>query len=371
MNIEQEFEQDKAVFYLNHAAVAPWPKRAAEAASAFANQCQQVGAQRYLEWIAEETRLRQRLAELINAKSSDDIALLKNTSEGLSFIAAGLDWRQDDQIIISNQEFPSNRIPWQALASQGVNVIEVDINSPDPEAALIDAITPKTRLLSISSVQFGSGFKIDLNRLGEACQQAGVLFCVDAIQTIGAQQFDCQACQADFVIADGHKWMLGPEGLAVFWVRPSLRDQLKLTEYGWHMVEHAGDYNRTDWEPAKNATRFECGSPNMLCTHVLSASLSLLLEVGIANVENQLAERTTYLYEALSGRKDIELITSDKPERRSGIVTFRKQGQDSQQLYRRLMNAGVICAARGGGVRFSPHFYTTQRTLDKALELLS
>ena len=370
LDLQAEFPQDPETCYLNHAAVAPWPARSAEAARRFADQCVRVGARHYPDWLREEQRLRQQLAQLIHAEHPLDVALLKNTSEGLSFIAAGLDWREGDNVIISNQEFPSNRIPWEALARHGVTVSEVDLDVDDPEQALIDAMVPRTRLLSVSSIQYGTGLRLDLPRLGHACRQHGVLFCVDAIQSLGAVQFDVQACQADFVVADGHKWMLGPEGLALFWVRPALREQLSLTEYGWHMVAEAGNYDRHDWQPAADARRFECGSPNLLCAHVLSASLSLLLETGMDTVERELLARTSWLHEKLSQLGKVSVISPADSARRGGIVTFRPTGETSQALHRRLMDQGIICAARGGGVRFSPHFYTPYEVMEKAMAAL-
>src|SRR5699024_3894329 len=155
----------------------------------------------------------------------------KNTSEGLSVIAQGLDWRAGDQVVISDQEFPSNRIPWQALAERGVEVVEVDVDGSDAEQRVIDAIGERTRLVSLSSVQYGSGIRLDLAPIGRACRERGVLFCVDAIQSIGAVDFDAVACHADFVVADGHKWMLGPEGLALFYCRPAVRDRITLRQF--------------------------------------------------------------------------------------------------------------------------------------------
>ena len=162
---DAEFPQLNQLCYLNHAAVAPWPKRAAEAVSAFARENLVQGARDYPRWSQAEKHLRRQLQSLLNAASVDDIALVKNTSEALSFVAMGLDWQAGDEIVISDQEFPSNRIVWEALAPQGVRLNQVSLDSPDPEAALISALGPDTRLLSISSVQYGSGLRLDLERL--------------------------------------------------------------------------------------------------------------------------------------------------------------------------------------------------------------
>src|SRR5690606_6220968 len=253
-----------------------------------------------------EQRLRERLRRLLNAPASGDIALVKNTSEGLSFIAFGLDWRAGDQVVISDAEFPSNRVVWQALSRLGVEVVQVGLGGADPEADLLAACGPRTRLLSISSVQYASGLVLDLPRLGEGCDRKGVLFCVDASQHLGALPFDAQAARCAFGVADGRKWMLGaegvgafdcridlrerlalvvaarpkwtpgPEGLGVSYCRSALRERPTLHEYGWHMLEHATDSLRPDWQPARSARRFECGSPNMLGCMALEASLSLL-----------------------------------------------------------------------------------------------
>ena len=292
MNITQKFCLQAEISYLNHAAVAPWPIRSKLAVQQFAEENAQQGSLRYLEWLKIEADLRAKLAQLINAPSKDDIALLKNTSEALSIVAYGLDWQQGDNVVISNQEFPSNRIVWESLQAKGVEVRQVDLaNGDSPEAALIAATDNKTHLLSISSVQYASGLRMNLEVLGEHCRTNNILFCVDAIQSIGAVEFDVQSIQADFVMADGHKWMLGPEGLALFYCRPELYERLSLKQFGWHMIEHIGDFDRLDWQPASSARRFECGSPNMLSIHALHASVSLLLEVGMPSVEAEVLKR--------------------------------------------------------------------------------
>jgi len=367
-----EFPLSRDLIYLNHAAVAPWPLRAAEAVKRFAEENAHFGASHYPEWIKQEDLLREQLRELLNAPSTDDIALVKNTSEAISLVAFGLDWQQDDNIVSSNEEFPSNRIPWQALSGRGVRFKEADLNAAStPEDALFDSVDEHTRLITVSSVQFATGLRLDLNKIGRFCRDCGILFCIDAIQSLGALHFDVQECQADFVMADGHKWMLGPEGLGVFYTSPRARGLLNLMQYGWHMVEDAGDYANRLWAPARNARRFECGSPNMLGIHALSASLSLILETGLEKIETLLLERTAYLVETITNRPNLELLSSAISERRSGIVLFRHRSMENERLYQRLKQNGVVCALRGGGIRFSPHFYTPLGQLERALDIAS
>lgn len=369
-NLAAEFPQTPGLCYLNHAAVAPWPQRAAEAVRRFVEENVSRGARDYPQWMVVEQRLRERFMRLLNAPSSDDVALVKNTSEALSFVAFGLDWSEGDEIVISDEEFPSNRVVWEALASQGVKVLKVNLQGDDPETALLAACTPRTRLLSISAVQFASGLRLDLARLGRGCREREVLFCIDAIQQLGARPFDVQAYDCDFAMADGHKWLLGPEGLGVFYCRAALRPQLKLNEYGWHMVEHVGDYSRDDWRPADSARRFECGSPNVLGCMALEASLALLEEVGMDRVGQLIEERIQWLRDGLVQIPGVRLHSPADPERRSGILSFSIAGKDSREVWEQLMRLQVVCIPRGPGVRFSPHFYTTRQVIDETLRIV-
>ncbi|WP_222908906.1 aminotransferase class V-fold PLP-dependent enzyme [Pseudomonas sp. DNDY-54] len=368
--LNDEFPQIDGLRYLNHAAVAPWPRRATEAVAAFAQQNMTLGARDYPQWLAVETRLRARLTRMLNAPTSADIALVKNTSEALSFVAFGLDWKPGDQIVISDEEFPSNRVVWEALQPNGVEVIQVSLKGDDPEGALLAACGPKVRLMAISAVQYASGLRLDLRRLGEGCEERGVLLCIDAIQQLGAMPFDVQQYRCAFAMADGHKWLLGPEGLGVFYCRSDLRPTLKLHEYGWHMLEHAGDYDRTDWQPARSARRFECGSPNLLGAMALEASLSLLEEVGMTEVGQALAQRLDQLQEGLSAMPGVRLLSPTDPVRRAGIMTFTLDGVDNADLFERLKAEQIVCALRGGGVRLSPHFYTRPDVIEQTLTVI-
>jgi cysteine desulfurase/selenocysteine lyase len=273
-------------------------------------------------------------------------------------------------VVISDEEFPSNRVVWEALAPLGVEVVQVNLHSGDAETALLDACGPRTRLMAISAVQYASGLRLDLPRLGQGCRERGVLLCIDAIQQLGALPFDVQTSQCAFAMADGHKWLLGPEGLGVFYCRSDLRAQLKLHEYGWHMLEHAGDYQRSDWQPARSARRFECGSPNMLGAMALEASLSLLEEVGMPQVEQALQERMQWLIDGLRKMPGARLHSAVQHQQRAGILTFSLDGWQHQPLFERLKEQQVICAQRGAGIRLSPHFYTKPVVIEETLQVL-
>ncbi|MDD4914124.1 MAG: aminotransferase class V-fold PLP-dependent enzyme [Methylococcales bacterium] len=366
-----EFPLSEELIYLNHAAVSPWPLRTCQAVSRFAEQNTVYGSHFYGDWLKKETEIRSQLQTLLNAPSAADIALVKNTSEALSFVAYGLPWRAGDNIVTSNQEFPSNRIPWESLADQGVELRQADLNgAASPEEALFALADSHTRLITISSIQFASGLRIDLERVGAFCKQRGILFCIDAIQSLGAVQFDVQRYQADFVMADGHKWMLGPEGLGVFYSNPEARERLKLTQYGWHMIKDSHNYENLPWEVHPTARRFECGSPNMLGIHAWSASLSLLLETGMAEIETGVTANAFHLQQAIAASEHLQLLSDSQRPLQSGIVVFRHRSLSNDRVYRHLQNHGVVCALRGGGIRFSPHFYNRFAELDAALELL-
>jgi len=367
------FQLDKNIVHLNHAAVAPWPLVTRDAVIAFATENAAIGSQNYDLWMQTEQQLKQKLKHLINARSTDEIAILKNTSEGLSLIAQGLAFNPADNIVIPAEEFPSNKVVWQALQTQGIELRQVPVQDIDePEQALINAMDENTRLLSCSSVQYARGLRLDLDLIGQACRQNETLFCVDAIQSLGAISFDAQACHADFVVADGHKWMCGPEGTALFYCRQQVQDLLQLRQYGWHMLKDAFDFSHqhTTLQIADNAQRFESGSPNMMGIAALNASLGLLLDVGIEEIQNKLIENADHLIAQLTSDSDITILSPTQKGRYAGIITFQKQHVDNIKLYQHLQDNDVICAYRGNGIRFSPHFYTEAQLIDKAITIV-
>lgn len=366
--IDAEFPESP-IIQLNHAGVGPWPHRTASAICAFAEENQRQGSLGYPRWLETEAALRRAAAELLRVGASD-IALLKNTSEGLSVVAHGLPWRAGDNVVSTDQEFPSNRIVWESLAPLGVELRQAALYAAgDPEAALFSLVDRNTRVIAVSSVQYASGLRMDLERIGSFCRERGIVFCVDAIQSVGALRIDAQAIHADAVVADGHKWMLAPEGIALFYTSPALRERLQLHQYGWHMVEARGDFEQREWTVARDARRFECGSPNMLGIHGLLASLELLLEVGMTEVERCVLANADRLRMLIAASGCLEPIGPVEHGRRSGIVVFRRSGRDPRALHQALQEHGVLCAARGGGIRYSPHFHTRAADLERAVDL--
>lgn len=369
--IAQQFPILRQGLYFNHAAVGPWPRCTAEAVQAFAEENLRFGSANYREWFGREKELRRQLARLTGASSDDDIALLKNTTEGICTVAFGLDWRSGQNIVLPAGEFPSNRLPWLAQAAHGVEIREVDIRGAEhAETALIDAMDRNTRLLAVSAVQWNDGFRLNLEELGEICSRRNILFFVDAIQQLGALPLDVEACRADFLAADGHKWLLAPEGIAAFYCRESARPQLALQQEGWHMFDHPWLFDRSDWTPSASARRFEAGSPNSVGQAALLASVGLLLDHGMDRVGGRVLENSEFLFRGLSAIPGVAVTSRPEPVRRSGIVSFRHDGIPPGDLHRALTSAGVSCVVRGDSIRLSPHFYQGEEQLGEFLRIL-
>ena len=369
--VREQFPILEHGLYLNHAAIAPWPKCAAAAVHEFSSENVRGGPDGYRDWIARENLLRRNLASLIGASSKDDIALLKNTTEGISLVAWGMDWNAGDNIVLPQDEFPSNRLPWLAQSALGVEIREVDIRTAeDAESSLIGAMDDRTRLLSVSGVQWNDGFRLDLGKLGEACHAKDVLFFVDAIQQLGALPLDVEACHIDFLAADAHKWLLGPEGIAIFYCRESARPGLRLLQQGWHMYDNPWNFHRSEGRPAKSARRFEAGSPNSLGQAAFHASLGLLLDTGMEQVSGRILLNTEFLIQALREIPGVQITSRTEPERLSGIVSFKHEDTPSGKLNRRLSEAGVTCAVRGESIRLSPHFYQDEIYLSEFIQVL-
>ena len=370
--LPSEFPQEPELCYLNHAAVGPWPRRTAQAVANFAQQNMTRGAEDYPTWLEVERSLRGRLARLIKAGGPDDIALVKNTSEGLSIVSQGLDWRSGDEVVGLAGDFCSNRMPWEALSERGVSYLPVEaMTRPDPEQALIEAMSDRTRLLAISTVHFATGYRFDMQRLADACRNKGALLCVDAIQSLGVVPFDLARVPADFVTSGGHKWLLSPEGLGFLYCRPELREKLSLHQFGWAMREAPYAFESESWTPASSARRFEAGTPNMMGIHALEASLSLFEDLGVDFIHSRLAENVAFLECELRKIPQTYLVTPADPEKRAGILTFVVKGSPSPALHAQLMKSRVICSARAGGIRLAPHFYTPRSTLETTVSRIN
>jgi len=351
--------------YFNHAAVGPLSVRAHEAMARHAGDQRDFGALHWREWYAEIDRVRESAARLIGARA-DEVAILKNTSEGLSFVAEGLRWREGDNLVTSAMEFPSNWTPWKRLEGQGV---ECRVAAEPTVEAIEPLLDGRTRIVTISSVAFHNGFTAGLDAIGELCSRRDVLFCVDAIQSVGMLPIDVHRSKIDFLAADGHKWMCGPEGAAIFFAAEDKREQLDVLEIGWTNIERQGKFIGTGTTLVSGSRRFEAGSLNTNGIYGLRAAIDLLLEIGIETIAEQALALTALLAEGLDS---IGWQVASPCPVRSAIVGATPPNVEKSLLWwhRQLEENGVVSAPREGLLRFSPHFYNDASDVERVIGVL-
>ena len=355
--------------FLDHAAVGPVCTPAAEQARFYLEQAE---ANAYLEggFYKHADHVRQRAADLINAKA-DEVTFVKNTSEGLSFVANGLSWNTGDNVVTTSVEFPSNMYPWMALKARGVQVnMVLEENGRIPLDKLMSAINSRTRLVAISSVQFASGYRTDLATLGDHCQNKGVLLCVDAIQSLGAMPIDVQAMNIDFLAADGHKWMCSPEGLGIFYVRKELQGHLRPSCIGWASVKNPMDFGTYHFEFQDSIKRYDSGSYNLAGVYALGGAIDMFLEIGRDRITSRILALTNRLVDGLRDR-GYRIISSREPAEASGIVAFVSDLHDHQQIRDHLQQEHrIVISVRNGRLRASPHMYNTEKEIDSLVAAL-
>ena len=360
-----QFPVRENLVYLNHAAVAPLPRRTADAIRHLADDCLHWGSLHYSEWLDVYQGIRTSAARLLNG-TPEEIALVKNTSEGIATIAMGLDWKPGDRVVGFREEFPANLYPWKRLAAKGVEVTWLSVEDP---LERIEEAARGAKLLAISFVNFLSGYRAPIQAIGEICRRNHCIYLVDAIQGLGAFPIDVEACHIDALAADGHKWILGPEGCGILFIRRDLQDRVEPVEFGWTNVAGYADYGSRDMTLRQDAGRYECGTLNTVGCFGLKASLDFLLEVGpgeIAPIVQNHGDRIAAGVQA----KGYEIMGRRTPESGAGIVSFRKPGVDAVALVRRLKEHRIVAAPRAGWVRTSPHFYIAPPEIDRMLEML-
>jgi len=359
------FPATENLIYLNHAAVAPLSRPCAEAMKWLADDTLNHGSFHYDQWLEAYAGLRSAAARLIHA-GPEEIALMKNTSEGISTIANGLNWNAGDTVVALKEEFPSNQYPWQRLESKGVRIKW--LSATDPLDWIHDA-AKGARLLAISFVQYISGYRANLTEIGKICRDTGAIFFVDAIQGVGAFPLDVRESKIDALAADGHKWMCGPEGNAILYVSRDLQGRVDPVEFGWTNVAGYNNYGVPDMKLRDDAGRYECGTLNTIGCFGLRAAIEFLLEVGIENIAPKVQALGDHV-DSAARKKGYEVIIERTPSTGAGIVSFKKPGADSAEVVEHLKKHKVIAAARAGWVRFAPHFYIDFEQIDRAMDLV-
>ncbi|HEV7999307.1 MAG TPA: aminotransferase class V-fold PLP-dependent enzyme [Planctomycetaceae bacterium] len=357
--------------YFDHAGVAPLPGPTAEVLIDFARDNAANGVANWTRWRTTVETARQLGAKLIGSET-DEIAVIHNTTEGINFIAEGFPWQPGDNVVTLSSEFPSNLYPWLNLASRGVEtrrVAAAENERVDP-ADIERACDARTRVLAVSWVGYKTGWRNDLAALAEICTRRKIFFFVDAIQGLGVFPLDVGKIPIDALAADGHKWLLSPEGAGLLYVRQSRLDMLRAIGVGWNSVRHSGDFTNTRFDLKTDASRYEGGSHCLAAIAGLAKSLEILVGIGPERISAQLLKMTDQLCERLA-RAKLPVASCREGDRRSGIVSFEVPGKDPLQLKKDCRAHGVIVNARAGRMRAAPHAYVNERDLDRLLEAVT
>jgi selenocysteine lyase/cysteine desulfurase len=354
--------------YLNHAAVSPPPTTTIKAVEAQLRDVHENGSLNFRSWLAMKERARELLAELLGARP-DQVAFMRNTSDALSTVANGLEWKRGDNIVTFSREFPSNIYPWLRVRDEfGVEVRlceerngRIDL---DEFAGLVDQ---RTRVIAISHVQFASGFRADLERLGQLARQRDALLVADVIQSLGGLPLNVEAELVDVAAGAGHKWLLTPEGVGYLFLSDRALERIKPTLVGWMSVPNPDDYLNFDQGWNRGALAWETGTTQAALIHGLKASLDLLTEYGAERIARHLEELTDYLCDRVR-EKPYEIVSSRAAGEKSQIVCIRHmQGLSAMALYAKLKQENIITAPRGDRLRIAPHLYNSLSDIDRLL----
>lgn len=361
--------------YFDHAAVGPLSGPAAESIRQFTESAALNGDVFWMDWSKRINSLREMTAELIHC-DADEVALIPNTTTGINFVANGFPWQPGDNVIVPEGEFPSNLFPWLNQQSRGV---EVRVVPRQDGRVVVDDLIAKidgsTKMIAVSWVGYSSGFRIDLQRLVEQAHDRGVLVFLDAIQGLGIYPLDLRTCDVDFLSADGHKWLLGPEGAGVAVIRRRHLERLRVDNVGWGSVQNSHLFSGASFDLRNTASRFEGGSSNMCGLMSLAASMELFLSVmrihGNQAISHRVLERADRL-RTLLNQRGAHLLFDNEPSalHGSGIVTFEVDGETPTEFRSRALESNIVVSCRGGGIRASIHVYNSDEDLLRLADLV-
>ena len=367
-----EFPVAREKIFLAHAGVCPLPRRVADAIAGCAQQSTRGDQEAFM--LHRLDVARKLGSQLLNCQP-DEIALVGPTSLALSFVAAGLKFRRGDNILIYHDDYPSNVYPWMALAEKGVEVRLLNTRGLGVIRAkdVMGQVDENTRLVALASCHFISGFRLEHDAVGKFLRERGILFCLDAIQTLGA--FSTTVEHVDFLAADAHKWLLGPCGAGILYVRRELQEKLNPPVYGWHNVKNPNFVAQEQIVFRSGAVKYEAGTQNLIGLVGLIAAMELVLGIGIKNITAELLRKRALLASTLQAKGFTVLNATANPENAGGIVSFFSPGKDLAALHKKLAEAGVVVSLRGDRkgqnyIRLSPHFYNTDAELHRMVSLL-
>ena len=357
--------------YLNSAAVAPLPTTAVDAVISQLRDVSENGSANYTDWIATKNRARGLIAQMLNVRA-EQIAFMRNTSDGFATVANGLKWQSDDNIVSFAKEFPANFYAWRKIRDDfGVELrLCPERNGRIDLDELVDLIDANTKLVSISAVQYGSGFRADLVRIGEVAKKVDALFAVDIIQALGTMPFDLPAQLVDIASGASHKWLCAPEGCGFLYLSDKARERIAPTLVGWISVQDAWNFEDLEQEFKPNALAWESGTGTASLFYGLEQSAKLLFETGAERIEKYLEELTDYLCELIAA-KNYEIISSRAGGEKSQIVCIKHQsGLSSNDIFRRLEAEKIIVSPRGSRLRIAPHFFNNRADIENLAENL-
>ncbi|MFW2330850.1 MAG: aminotransferase class V-fold PLP-dependent enzyme [Nitrospinota bacterium] len=368
--IRSEFDFLEGYTFLNSAGVAPISNSATNGMKKFLNSGSWEGDS-YFRLRANTIEDCRKLAGSIIGADSSEIAFVRSTSEGISLVASGLEYLPDDEVLISNLEYPSNVYPWLNLEQDQVKTVMIkSIDGKIDFDQFRNKMSPKTKLISTSSAQFATGFRPNLAKFSKIARDGGVLFLVDAIQTLGAFPIDVKSAKIDFLTAGSVKWLCGPEGIGIFFCSSNMLEKLKLTKVGWNSVVDPLAFHKIDFRFKKSAARFEEGASNLLGIVGLHYALELILSIGVEDIANHILELGDIFIDEISSHPEYEIVSPvDNISTRSGIILFAPKDRSAiDVLLEKLSKNRIIVAKRGDGIRVSPHFFNT---VDDIMRLVS
>ncbi|MFD6157108.1 aminotransferase class V-fold PLP-dependent enzyme [Nocardia sp. NPDC060256] len=372
--VREHFPAARRWAYLNHAGISPMPQPSVDAMLRRATEVSLDGELTYATHSAEIERVRSSAGRLMGVPSTD-VAFVKNTTTGLGMIANGLEWAPGDRVLVPDLEFPSTLYPWLALADRGVLVDRVQPEGPGGRLtveAFADRIQdgPPPKLVVTSWVQFGRGWRVDLAELGRACREVGALLCADVIQGLGVLPAELAHWGVDFAMADGHKWLLGPEGCGVLYVRGSQLELLRPLEPGWNSVAHREDWDNLELVFDDTARRLEGGMPNVTGIAALGSSIDLLHAAGIPAIWSHVDRLCDLVCDGLTSI-GATVLSDRSADGRSGIVAVHLDGPPIPLLAKRLQAEGIAVSARAGGLRISPHGYNNDEDIERLVDTVA
>ena len=369
--IRELFPATEKYIYLNSAAVAPLPKTAVEAVASQLKDVSENGTVNFNDWLDTKKRARNLMAEMLNVRP-EQIAFMRNTSDGFSTIANGFEWSEGENIVTFEREFPANFYAWRRI--RDVYGVELRL-CPEREGRIdldefIELIDANTRIVSISAVQFASGFRADLERIGKAARANDALFVVDMIQGFGAMPFDFEAQLVDAAAGASHKWLCSPEGGGILYLSDRARKRIQPTLVGWISVEEPWDFEDFEQNFKPNALAWESGTGTASLFYGLEQSLKILHQAGLQNIENYLEELSDYLCELLT-EKSYDIISSRAKGEKSQIVCIKhRENLSSSEIAKHLERENIIVSPRGDRLRIAPHFFNNREDIEKLIKAL-